>query len=240
MEATLSDGAVGWGEASFFGREIAVLHALDRIATALPLPAWAPVLSGFRPPQEARVAASGVEQAVLAALASRSGLPLAAWLGPVRRSLVPVYANINRGVSDRSPAGFAAAARAVKGCDAFKIAPFDGLRWDAATLPERHRLLDEGIARVAALREAVGPEARIMVDCHWRFDLALARRAIEGLAALDIAWIEDPVDPATTTPRERRLLRDAAHAPRHAAGRWRGGVDARTRRWRNCAPAAST
>ena len=44
-----------------------------------------------------------------------------------------------------------------------------------------------------ALREALGPDAVLMVDCHWRFDEALALRALQALAPARLHWFECPL-----------------------------------------------
>jgi galactonate dehydratase len=106
-----------------------------------------------------------------------------------------VYANINRGTRDRSPQGCAAGARAAveRGFRAVKIAPFDGVLPDALHEAATLRLIEAGIERVVAMREAIGPAPRLMVDCHWRFDEATALAVLDRLAAARIHWFECPV-----------------------------------------------
>ncbi len=62
---------------------------------------------------------------------------------------------------------------------------------------------DEGLAAVAAVREAVGTGMEIMVDLNgsWRTvgdsraapDLAAVRRTVERLRELDVFWVEEPL-----------------------------------------------
>jgi len=77
-----------------------------------------------------------------------------------------------------------------QGFRAFKIGwgPFG--RVDNAT--------DEAIVRAA--REAIGPQAALMVDAGgsdglWRHGLKWANRASRMLAAYDVAWFEEPLQP---------------------------------------------
>ena len=49
------------------------------------------------------------------------------------------------------------------------------------------------VARVAAVREVIGPDRRLMVDANQRWTLEQAERAIGELAAFDLAWIEEPL-----------------------------------------------
>ena len=96
------------------------------------------------------------------------------------RAAVPGYANINRGVRQRTPAGFAAAARGAvaAGYRAIKLAPFDGvIAADAARTPIDARTRD-GLDRVFAVRDAVGPD----IAGHGRLPLALRRRPRRGAA----------------------------------------------------------
>ena len=217
VRVALSDGTQGFGEASDFANTAAVEADLallgSAVAEARPRPVG-PVLDllGGRTLTGARRAArSGVEAALFDALGRRAGVPMAALLGGPYRDEVPAYANINRGIADRSPEGFGARAREVvaeEGYAALKIAPFDGYLWDRSPEPA---LLEAGLARVAAVRDAVGPDVRILIDCHERFSPAMAAMVIRELAALDPFWIEDPVDVTRTGAREQRALRALAH-----------------------------
>ena len=217
VRAVLSDGTEGFGEASDFANTASVEADLDLLAAAVaetrprPVGPALDLLGGRHVTVARRAARSGVEAALLDAMARRAGVPLAALLGGPYRDQVPAYANINRGIADRAPEGFAARAREVvaeEGYAALKIAPFDGYLWDRT--PE-NALLEAGLERIAAVRDAVGPGVRILIDCHGRFSPATAAFVIHEVAPLDPFWIEDPVDPVRTGGREQRALRALAH-----------------------------
>lgn len=53
---------------------------------------------------------------------------------------------------------------------------------------------DEDIARVRAIRAAVGPGMRFSLDANQGYDVAQMLRVIEALRACEIAFIEQPVD----------------------------------------------
>jgi L-alanine-DL-glutamate epimerase-like enolase superfamily enzyme len=55
--------------------------------------------------------------------------------------------------------------------------------------------LAEDVSRVAAVRNAVGPDYPIMVDANGRWNLMTARRAIDAVAKFGISWFEEPVHP---------------------------------------------
>ena len=59
--------------------------------------------------------------------------------------------------------------------------------------PDQRAAYEGGLARIAAVREAVGPGVAVMVDAHWRFSAGGAARLVRDLAPLDPFWIECPV-----------------------------------------------
>jgi len=67
-----------------------------------------------------------------------------------------------------------------------------------------------GVACVAAVREVVGSDIDLYVDCHSKFDAPTAREVARELAVLGVRWFEEPVP---TEDRETlRALRPAVHA----------------------------
>jgi galactonate dehydratase len=151
---------------------------------------------------------SAFEQSLWDLAGQQAGQPIHALLGGALRDPVPLYANINRG-AERSPAGFAAAARRAQaaGFTAFKLAPFDPIVWeDGANAPA----YAEGLARIAAVRAAVGREAELMVDAHWRFSPGGAARLIADVAEFTLHWLECPI--AEANHAEIRRLRGLANA----------------------------
>ena len=122
------------------------------------------------------------------------GLALSAVLDVQARDRVPVYANINRRTLDRSPAGFAASARdaLAAGHERFKIAPFDEATTQACA-DDGACAVQPGLRRIAAVREAIGPDRFLMVDCHWRLDEPVAVRMIAAAAEMGVQWVECPL-----------------------------------------------
>jgi galactonate dehydratase len=154
--------------------------------------------------------------------AANGGVSLTEALGGQQRDSVPLYANINRGLfaTPRTPSDFAAAAeRAVRGgFRAVKCAPFDEVGPEGGT-DEAVRLARPGIRRAAAVRDAVGPDVTLLVDCHSRFDIESAVIVAEELAELGIDWFEEPVQP---TEDSAGLARIAARVPVVVAGGEKG------------------
>ena len=210
------DGDEGWGEGTLEGRAAEVAAAIEAFDARLRGRALAPAMDlGAIPGSLVDAAAqSAVDQALWDLAARAAGRPLAALLGGIRREPIALYANVNRGTVDRSPAGFAARAAeaAALGFGAIKIAPFDDLKPQIARMPEGRRLITAGYDRIAAAAQAIGKRAELQVDCHWRFDEASANEALAECARLGVAWFECPLPetPAHYAPLKR--LRGKANA----------------------------
>ena len=123
-----------------------------------------------------------------------AGLDIAAWdlfgritgrsvaqlLGGQRRTRIPAYVS---GLPRATLAERVALARefAARGFDAFKYAAavsHDGI-----------------VEEMAALRDALGPAAKLMVDLHWKFGAAEAIALIDRLAAYAPHFVEAPCAP---------------------------------------------
>ena len=142
-------------------------------------------------------ACSAIEQALWDLAGKALDVPTHALFGGRVRDTLPVYANINRATTVRTPAGFAETAKAAvrDGFRAVKGAPFDGFPPAGSSPAAIEAALENGIACVAAMREAVGPDVEVMVDCHSFFDVAMAERVARRLEPLNLAWYEEPVAP---------------------------------------------
>ena len=198
VKVTTGDGATGWGECSLNGWEPLLVaqaqmlahDAVGRdIADVGNLLAYLPHSPGGLIVHAVKSAA---EQAIADLRAREAGTSIARMLNPSARTGVPAYANINRSVADRSPAGFADAARraVAAGYRAVKLAPFDGvIAADAMQTPIDARTRD-GLDRVFAVRDAVGAAVDVMVDCHWRFDVDRAEALLRDIAPARPYWVE--------------------------------------------------
>ena len=132
---------------------------------------------------------SAVEQALWDLAGQALGVPAHTLLGGTVREAIPLYANINRATTDRSPGGFAASARkaVAEGYRALKAAPWDGYPKVTA---------DHGTACTLAIREAVGPSIDVMVDVHSNFTVDEAVRVARQLEPAKLRWYEEPVAPS--------------------------------------------
>ncbi len=150
--------------------------------------------------------------------AVEDGITLTEALGGDPADSVPLYANINRGLfaTERKPADFAKAAeRAVgEGFNAVKCAPFDEVS-PGGDSAESVQNAHAGIQRVAAIRDAVGGDLTLMVDCHGRFDVESAVTVAGQLAEFGVTWFEEPVRPNTDPESSARI---ADRVPMAVAG----------------------
>ena len=126
---------------------------------------------------------SGIEMAIHDLRARQLDLPLADLLGKCRDD-VPVYASAGLYGEGKTADDLAAEVKgwADQGFDAVKI-KVGGVS------------LAEDIERVAAVREALGPDVRLMVDALYNFDVAEALCFAHAAAPYDIIFLEAPVSP---------------------------------------------
>ncbi|TVQ26882.1 MAG: mandelate racemase/muconate lactonizing enzyme family protein [Spirochaetaceae bacterium] len=143
----------------------------------------------------ARTALSAVEQALWDIVGQYAGVPIHALFGGKVRDRLRLYANINRHVADRSPEGFARAAKQAvdEGFTAIKLAPFDELRERDHVRTGAQAAWRPGVARVEAVRRAVGDAVDLMVDCHARMETSEAITVGRAMVDCDLMWYEEPV-----------------------------------------------
>lgn len=134
-------------------------------------------------------AISGIDLALWDLLGQVAGQPVGRLLGGVHRERVRPYASLL--MEEPGPLTEHLQALAGEGFTAFKIG------WGPFGRRGSHRA-DEAI--VAAAREAVGPDALLMVDAgasdgFWPNGYKWALRTAEMLAAYDVDWFEEALPP---------------------------------------------
>ncbi len=81
------------------------------------------------------------------------------------------------------------------GIRGMKIWPFDRAAEQTAGTELSADALAAGIDIVAAIRAALGPEMRLLIECHGLWQLPAAGRLLRALEPYDIFWVEDPMRP---------------------------------------------
>jgi galactonate dehydratase len=148
-------------------------------------------------------AMSAIEQALWDIKGKRLGAPVHDLLGGCLRTRLPVYAN-GWWVGCNSPDEYAGAAAdaAGRGYAALKFYPLAMTDSETVVRHPAHRGIDGralGLAceRVAAVREAVGPDVEIMLDFGGGLTTDQVLRICRRIEPFDILFIEEAVDPGS-------------------------------------------
>ncbi|OYO05548.1 enolase C-terminal domain-like protein [Enemella evansiae] len=200
VRVQLDDGTVGWGESSDAHiariavdrfselaadyRGLGFEQAHSRLDAAIAEAAAALGDSAAWPAEPTLL--GGIEQAFCDLAAQQAGQSLASYLGgPDTSYAIPLYANINRGLRERTPTEFARLARSAvdNGFTAIKCAPFDFLVGD--------RRVETGLRLIEAVRAEVGENVDLMMDAHHNLSLAELTAYRQGILDLNLRWIED-------------------------------------------------
>ena len=194
-------GIVGWGEPVLEGYAEAVAAAVDTMMESLigQDPGrinfhWQRLAKGQFYGGRGPVlmsALSGIDQALWDIKGKTLGVTVVDLLGGAVRDRQLVYGWVG---GDELP-GKEAGAQAAERC---RTHGFRMLKMNACprmAYIDLERAVDEGAARVAAVREAIGPDVALAVDFHGRCKLPMARKLIRALEPYDIAFFEEPVHP---------------------------------------------
>ncbi|MBK5962526.1 rhamnonate dehydratase [Rhodoplanes elegans] len=194
VEIETDDGVVGWGECygpsavakSFIDTQLAA-HVIGRDPFDVEV-IWEYLYNRIKDYGQtgmAIAAISGIDIALWDLIGKLTGKPVHKLIGGAFRTEVEAYATglyfidfdrlIEEAVEEAE--GFCARGfRAIK----MKIGLGD---------------LNRDVARVAAVRKAIGPNVRLMVDSNHCFSVPNAIRLGRKLEELDIEWFEEPISP---------------------------------------------
>lgn len=193
VRVTTDEGLVGYGEAHHGRAPGAVAHLVNTTLRELvtgrdPLDVvgvWDTVyrkqLGSHGMGAAAAMAHSGIDMALWDVRGKAAGWPLYALLGGADRA-VPAYAG---GVSlgHQPPESLVEQVRPLL-ADGFRA-----VKLRVGDTP------DADLARVAAVRAAVGEEIEILTDANTGYSLADVRRVLPELARLRVGWLEEPFPP---------------------------------------------
>ena len=188
VKVSTDDGLVGWGE----GAAASLIDGL-----------LAPLLIGQDPMNRAGLwermfhalyngnNAVGLAGSALSALdialwdlaGKATGLPVCALLGGKVRDKVAAYATGLYYTEGEFPDRLLDEARG------YVTAGFKGMKTKVGGLS-----IAEDVARVHALRDAIGPDIHLMVDANEAYNATTAIRIGQKLADLDLVWFEEPVN----------------------------------------------
>lgn len=192
VEVECSDGTVGWGECLGPARANAAVVATYAgwLIGRNPLETeklWATLYNALRDQGQRGLtvtALSGIDMALWDIKGKVLGQPVSVLLGGRWRDSVRAYAtgSFKRDGVDRvQDNGDEMAQRRAEGFHACKIKIGFGV--------------DEDLRVIRAVREAIGPEMRLMIDANHGYTVPEAIRVGKAAADLDIDWFEEPVVP---------------------------------------------
>ena len=220
IQIDTDEGLSGLGEAPM--RATVLPTELARLRSALigqsPLNAE-PLLRGLQYQVNSPITL-GIDMALLDLCGKYMNAPLWAILGGKYRSRIRIYSDSHAGI-DWDPIGFAHRVTDVQengrfldvyrpeafarhATDVVKQG-FTAIKFDIDfPTPTRYDFVDRSISpaelrgiidAVAAVREAIGPDVDLAIDCHARYNVADALRIAYEVEPFKLMWLEDPVPP---------------------------------------------
>lgn len=202
-------GIVGWGEPVIEGKAETVKAAVGELMDGLmgknPLNIedhWQVMYRGgfYRGGPILMSAIAGIDQALWDIKGKHHGAPIHQLLGGRVRDAIKVYSWIG---GDR-PEEASAKARELVG-QGFQALKMNGT--EQIEIVDSHAGIDAAVARVAAVREAVGPHVGIGVDFHGRVHKPMAKTLAKALEPCRPMFIEEPL-----LPEHNDALRELARS----------------------------
>lgn len=208
LKIETDEGIIGWGEPVIEGKaetvKAAVIELMENLISKDPLNIedhWNVMYRGgfYRGGAILMSAIAGIDQALWDIKGKYHNAPIHMLMGGKARDKVRVYSWIG---GDR-PENVADAAKqmAAKGFTAVKMNATDEL-----TYIDTYDKIEASVARIAAIREAVGNNIGIGVDFHGRVHRAMAKILAKELEPFNPMFIEEPV-----LPENNEMLRDIAN-----------------------------
>ncbi len=209
LKIETDEGISGWGEPIIEGKALTVQAAVEELSGYLigrnPLDIedpWQTMYRGgfYRGGPILMSAIAGIDQALWDIKGKFHQAPIYQLMGGACRNRMKVYSWIG---GDRpSDVGEAALLAQAAGFKAVKMNATEELQY-----VDTHEKIDEVLARVAAVREAVGPHFGIGIDFHGRVHKPMAKILAKELESYRPLFIEEPV-----LPENNEALREIARA----------------------------
>lgn len=207
LKIETDEGIVGWGEPVIEGRAKTVQAAVEELSDYLigkdPLRIedhWQVMYRGgfYRGGPILMSAISGIDQALWDIKGKYYNAPVYELLGGACRDSIRVYSWIG---GDRpSDVGQAAKEKVEAGFTAVKMNATEELQFI-----DSYEKIDQAVARIAAIREAVGYDIGVGIDFHGRVHKPMAKILVKELEQYRPMFIEEPV-----LPENNEALREIA------------------------------
>jgi galactonate dehydratase len=195
LKIETDEGICGWGEPILEGRALTVKAAVEELGEYLigrdPSPIedhWTVLYRGgfYRGGAILMSALAGIDQALWDIKGKTLGVPVYKLLGGPVRDRIRIYSWIG---GDR-PSGLAENARTAvrRGFTAVKMNATAEMQY-----LDSHAKIDFVVANVSAVREAVGNDIGIGIDCHGRVHRPMVKTLFRELESSRPMFIEEPV-----------------------------------------------
>ncbi len=186
VKVTTSDGLTGWGESFGYNVIPATRAALEQIVKPLaigePSENIADLMSRLERPLHlfgrsgpVQYALSGLDIALWDIAGKRAGMSIARLLGGGARTSLPAYSSLLR-IGDKAGLQAVCETMLARGFKAVKLHEIEP-------------------ALAVAARQALGPDADLMLDVNCAWDVTAARQAARDLQPARLTWLEEPVWP---------------------------------------------
>lgn len=140
-------------------------------------------------------ALSGIEMAMLDAMGKKLGQPVYNLLGGKVRDNILLYVNGWQDLDEKS-APENAKRMADLGYKAMKWNPIQEQDIFSASFQlESKKFIDMAIDEVGAVRQAVGKDVELFIECHGRLDYDNSLRLAKGIEQFDPGFLEEPMQP---------------------------------------------
>ena len=196
VEILTDEGISGWGEGFCSGQHPKILQAMVEHAFRERLMGKNPfdndviyetlynTTRAYGQGGVATIAISAIDVALWDIKGKALGLPIYQLLGGAYRKQVTPYAS----GPTRAP-GEVYPQKAVEQALSYVEKGFRGIKFKTGFG------VKEDVALIHAVREAVGPEIRLMVDANCAYDVAKAKRILLDAQGDDLYWFEEPISP---------------------------------------------
>lgn len=237
VKVETDEGLYGWGEASLGTNELALegmIADLRRLVVGRnPLEIEKFLFEVYRDiywkgGPVLMSALSGIEIALWDIMGKYFNTPVYTFFGGKMREKVKMYANAWF-IRAREPEEFAAKAKqtVALGIKALKWDPFG-----ASHMNIDNKQLEKSINIVGAVREAVGTETELLIECHGRFNPTTAVQISKELAQFKVKFMEEPCPPDNFD--STAWVRDHSAVPIAAGERCYGKYSAHDLLNKNC------
>lgn len=166
-------------------------------------------------------AIGGIDQALWDIKGKAYGVPVYQLLGGLARTKVRVYGHVGGKTAEQ--AAREARQRVAKGITAIRFRAFHS--YDAEDLHDHKLAVRQQIEYLAAIREAVGKDIDLILECHGRYDPVWAIKLAEQAKPYRPFMIEDPI--RHENPEALKWLRQHTDIPLAIGERYHSKWDCR-------------